>query len=198
MPVEMYSFIHKAYKLIADASNCPTIKLVLDNFCQSGQLVNSLKSKVFFSKRVPTSTYATLSDLLDIPTTPNPGRVTLIKSVMSSLPYYYMQCVALLESTCKQLDRLNKDFLWGSTMNKRKIHLLNWNTVTKSIKMGGLGIKKSSTTNEALLAKLNWCLLKDKDQLWAHIFRAKYMSRNARLDSRRYNSSHIFKSVFKG
>lgn len=59
----------------ADAFNCRTIKLVLDNFCQqSGQLVNSLKSKVFFSKRVPTSTYATFSDLLGIPTTPNPGK----------------------------------------------------------------------------------------------------------------------------
>lgn len=36
------------------------------------------------------------------------GRVTLIKSVMSSLPNYYMQCMALPEFTCHLLDKINR------------------------------------------------------------------------------------------
>lgn len=59
------------------------------------------------------------------------GRLTLTKAVLSAIPSYVMQGCILLERNHTKLDRINRNFLWGSTEKKRKIHLVGWNKVTK-------------------------------------------------------------------
>ena len=39
------------------------------------------------------------------------GRTVLIKSVISAIPNYVMQRVALLVHICQKLDKVNRDFL---------------------------------------------------------------------------------------
>ena len=41
---------------------------------------------------------------------------------------------------------------------------------------GGLGIKNLQWQNEALGAKLIWCLYKERDHKWANIFYNKYLN----------------------
>ena len=48
------------------------------------------------------------------------GRTVLIKSVMSAVPNYVMQGVALPVHICEKLDKVNRDFLWGSTSEKKE------------------------------------------------------------------------------
>ena len=67
-----------------------------------------------------------------------------------------MPCHALPIKTCSAIDKLNRDFLWGSTQEKRKLHLVNWNVVTLPKLYDGLGIFQMRARNEALLAKLCW------------------------------------------
>ena len=43
------------------------------------------------------------------------GRVVLIKSVMSTIPNHVMQGAVLHVHVCEKLDKINRDFLWGST-----------------------------------------------------------------------------------
>ena len=104
------------------------------------------------------------------------GRLVLIKSVSATIPDYYMQCHALPIKTCSAIDKLNRDFLWGSTQEKRKLHLVNWNVVTLPKLYGGLGIFKMRARNEALLAKLCWRIANNPEALWAKTIIKKYFS----------------------
>ena len=104
------------------------------------------------------------------------GRWTLINSVTSTIPTHVMQCCLLPNPTCKKLDKLNRDFLWGDTSTKKRLHLLNWKTVTRPKSEGGLGIKRSRRRNLALLAKRNWELQLGSHSKWAHLLRSKYPS----------------------
>ena len=53
------------------------------------------------------------------------GKRVLINSASIPIVEYYMQCCALPTKVCKAVDKLHKDFLWGSTEEKRKLHLVN-------------------------------------------------------------------------
>ena len=94
------------------------------------------------------------------------GRTMLIKSVMAAIPNHVMQGVALRSHLCEKLDKINRDFLWGSSTEKKKLHLVGWSKVIKPKEEGGLGIQAAQAKNIALLAKLNWRLYHEKDSLW--------------------------------
>ena len=83
------------------------------------------------------------------------SRAVLVKAVMSAIPSYVMQGSALPTHLCEKLDKVNQDFLWGSTCEKRKLHLVGWNKIIKSKEEGGLHIQIAKAKNIALLAKLN-------------------------------------------
>lgn len=69
-----------------------------------------------------------------------------------------MQGAALPAHICDKLDKDNRDFLWGSTSDKKRMHLVGWNKIVKSKAEGGLGIRAARAKNIALLVKLNWRL----------------------------------------
>lgn len=48
------------------------------------------------------------------------GRTILTKSVTSTIPNYVMQCTALPAKILQGVDRLSRNFLWGSIKNKKK------------------------------------------------------------------------------
>lgn len=62
------------------------------------------------------------------------GRATLIQASSATIPSYIMQTVDLPSSVCDKIDRINRNFLWGDSPIKKKIHLVNWNSVCKSKK----------------------------------------------------------------
>ena len=44
----------------------------------------------------------------------------------------------------------------------------------KPLDKGGLGIRRVSTANQALLGKMSWDLAVDNDSLWSRIIKGKY------------------------
>ena len=94
------------------------------------------------------------------------GRRTLIQSVTSSMPVYTMQSVLLPMTTCEHIDRVNRNFLWGSDLDKKKMHHVKWTTVCLRKDRGGLGIRNARDINLALVAKLGWRLLRDDPAPW--------------------------------
>ena len=106
------------------------------------------------------------------------GRTVLINSIMAVIPNHIMQGVALPNHLCEKLDKVNRDFLWGSSMEKRKLHLVVWNKVIRPKAEGGLGMQAARAKNIALLAKLNWRLYQDKDSIWAKVLLGKYCSQH--------------------
>ena len=66
-----------------------------------------------------------------------------------------MQCTNLLPKILQGIEKLNKNFIWGLFENKKKIHLIGWNKITKAKEESGLSIQATKPKNTALLAKLN-------------------------------------------
>ncbi|CAN1751196.1 Putative ribonuclease H protein At1g65750 [Linum perenne] len=103
------------------------------------------------------------------------GRVTLALSVLNAIPSYAMQSSALPASITSLIDSILRNFVWGSTPDSRKTHLLSWDSICRSKEQGGLGFRKARELNDAYLMKLGWTILKEPDRLWVQIFTSKYL-----------------------
>ena len=89
------------------------------------------------------------------------GKLVLAKTSAAPVVEYYMQCQALPTKVCDTVDKIIRDFLWGSTEEKRRMHMVNWDTVTLPKELGGLGLHSMKYRNLAILAKLCWRLASD-------------------------------------
>ena len=103
-------------------------------------------------------------------------RTILVKSIMSTIPNYVMQGVTLPSHLCDKLDKISRDFLWGTTQEKKKMHMVGWSKIIKLKEEGGLGIQAAKAKNIALLAKLNSRIYHKRDSLWAKVLLNKYCS----------------------
>ncbi|XP_061371831.1 uncharacterized protein LOC133314370 [Gastrolobium bilobum] len=102
------------------------------------------------------------------------GRITLAKSILGVLPTYNMQTSSLTISICNEIDRTTRDFIWGSSAAKRKVHLVGWDKVCSSKVSGGLGIRTSRLANTSSVMKIGHRILVEKNALWCKVLRAKY------------------------
>ena len=93
--------------------------------------------------------------------------MVLIKTTAAPIADYYMQCHAFPIKICNTIDKKIRDFLWGSTEEKERMHMVNWHTVTQPKELGGLGLFQTRHRNQALLAKLCWRLAFEHEVLWA-------------------------------
>ena len=81
------------------------------------------------------------------------GRITLIKSTLSSLPTYFLSLFPIPVAVASRIDKIQRDFLWGGLGEGKKFHLVNWSQVCQPIHSGGLGIRNLRIFNKALLGK---------------------------------------------
>ncbi|KAL8170546.1 hypothetical protein V2J09_022350 [Rumex salicifolius] len=102
------------------------------------------------------------------------GRVTLTRSVISAIPTHSMSTVLLPASTCDAIDRICGNFIRGTAIGQRCIHLVNWDTVCKPHSEGGLNVRTARKANTTLIGKLGWKVLTKRDPLRIRLFLAKY------------------------
>lgn len=102
------------------------------------------------------------------------GRVIVIKSVISAIPTYAMQSTKLPNTLVEAIEKEARRFLWGDTDEGRKLHQVSWRTITLPNDYGGLGIRRLSQANRAMLAKLSWRSVKYPEALWAKVLNTKY------------------------
>lgn len=81
------------------------------------------------------------------------GRVTLIKSVLASLPTYFLSLFVIPTSMANDIEKCQRDFLWGKGRGDTGPHLVAWEDVYKPKMNGGLGFKRIRNVNKALLSK---------------------------------------------
>ena len=72
------------------------------------------------------------------------GRLTLLKSTLSSLPTYYLSLFTIPTHVANKIERLQRDFLWGDS----KTHLVGWNKACAPLENGGLGVRKLTTSTK--------------------------------------------------
>ena len=98
------------------------------------------------------------------------GRLMLLKSTLSSLPTYFLSLFTIPTHEANKIEKLQRDFLWGDS----KTHLVGWDKICAPIANGGLGIRKLTTFNKALLGKWLWRFGKEEDRLWRRVVASKY------------------------
>ncbi|CAI0395768.1 unnamed protein product [Linum tenue] len=110
------------------------------------------------------------------------ARMTVVKSISTAIPVYPMQMELLPASICKSIDRLNRDFFWGDTEDKKKLHLVSWPHLLEPKENGGAGLRSTRHANLAMLTKGCWRLLNEKDTLWVQLMRSKYGGNRRHID----------------
>ena len=104
------------------------------------------------------------------------GKVTLIKSTLSNLPIYFLSLFPIPSEVAKQLEKLQRDFLWSGLGSEFKYHLVSWSTICEPVCNGGLAIRNLRQCNQALLGKWLWHYGLERDALWRRVVEAKYGS----------------------
>ena len=102
------------------------------------------------------------------------GRLTLIRSTLSSLPIYFLSLFRMPKMVCARLEKIQRDFLWDGGNLDRKPHLVNWKTVCPEKSRGGLGVRGLSVMNQALLCKWCWRFANERDALWRLVISTKF------------------------
>ncbi|RVW26986.1 putative ribonuclease H protein [Vitis vinifera] len=102
------------------------------------------------------------------------GRITLIKSMLASIPLYQMSLFRMPKLVARRLEKLQRDFLWGGANGGNKAHLVKWEVVCADKEKGGLGLRKLVCLNKALLGKWIWRFARAKEELWKKVLEAKY------------------------
>jgi hypothetical protein len=57
------------------------------------------------------------------------GCLTLIKSMVSTLPTFFLSLFPVAMSVARRIEKVQRDFLWGGMGDEPKLHLVNWNQV---------------------------------------------------------------------
>ena len=90
----------------------------------------------------------------------------MIKSVLGSLPTYYLSLFKAPQGILDSLEKIRRRFLWGGTdVKKKKIHWVDWTNVVADKKEGGLGVGTLKAQNVALLTKWWWKLKTENESL---------------------------------
>ena len=127
------------------------------------------------------------------------GKLVLVRSAASPIAEYFMQCQALPTKVCEAVDKTIRDFLWGSTKEKRKMHMVKWSIVTLPKELGGLGLHSMKDRNLAILAILCWRLASVNGSPWAAMLSAKYLTPNRMTkEGKKLPCSSIWTACKKG
>ena len=102
------------------------------------------------------------------------GRITLIRSTLSSLPLYFMSILHLPRVVRMRLEQIQKDFPWGDGALERKPHLVRWLIVCIDKRKRGLEVKSLTLLNKALLGKWTWRFATKREAFWNQVIRGKY------------------------
>lgn len=105
------------------------------------------------------------------------GRVTLAKTVLGSLPSYFLSLFKAPKKVINILEGLRRAFIWGKSGSGHKIRWLPWEKIIKPKRIGGLGVGGLRDFNLSMLAKWNWRVKAEPDLPWAKVILAIHGSK---------------------
>ncbi|XP_073029257.1 uncharacterized protein [Primulina eburnea] len=104
----------------------------------------------------------------------SPGsRMTLLRSVLLSVPLYMFQVVQPPLAVMKRLEKVFNGFLWGARPLDKKWHWARWSRACLPVSEGGLGFRRLKDIVESFSIKL-WFRFRQGSSLWAKFMMRKY------------------------
>ncbi|GJU99732.1 RNA-directed DNA polymerase, eukaryota, reverse transcriptase zinc-binding domain protein [Tanacetum coccineum] len=123
------------------------------------------------------------------------GRLTLLKSVLSSIPLYHMSIYKAPLGVLNKLEVIRRNFFNGHDGSIRKATWFNWDKALASKKNGGLGVSSFFAQNRALLFKWVWRFYTDKSSLWSSFIKAMHGSHGAIGDSSQFHNRSTWRDI---
>ncbi|GJY25246.1 RNA-directed DNA polymerase, eukaryota, reverse transcriptase zinc-binding domain protein [Tanacetum coccineum] len=100
------------------------------------------------------------------------GRLTLLKSVLGSIPIFYMSIFRVPSSVLHKLESIRRQFFNGHECGSSKASWVKWNYVLADKVNGGLGVSSLFALNRGLMTKWLWKFYDQKNCLWSKVIRA--------------------------
>lgn len=94
------------------------------------------------------------------------GHITLINSVISSIPIYQLSFFKVPSKILKVIISIQRNFLWHGSCEKGGLMLQSWDSICNSKGEGGSGIKDVVLFNKALMSKWIWRCLSEEESVW--------------------------------
>ena len=121
------------------------------------------------------------------------GRLTLIKSVLNSLPLYYMSMFKMPRSIAQKIVKIQRNFFWGGGNGEIKgFPMVKWSSIELPKALGGLGVGNIMHKNLILLFKWWWRYSESNNDLWKRILMSVYEIKRFKA------SAESFRNVQKG
>ncbi|GJT49706.1 RNA-directed DNA polymerase, eukaryota, reverse transcriptase zinc-binding domain protein [Tanacetum coccineum] len=102
------------------------------------------------------------------------GRLTLLKSVLGSMPIFHMSIFKVPSSILKSLESIRSRFFNGQDPKSNKASWVKWNKVLTPKDKGGLGVSSLFALNRGLMLKWVWRFYSQKCSLWTKVIKAIY------------------------
>ena len=103
-----------------------------------------------------------------------PSRMVLVKAVLQAMPLYLFSVLSAPKAVLKQIRNIQRNFLWGSTDDRRKWALVYWATICRPKEAGGLGFWDPISSNKMMGAKIWWRWVTHSSEPWAMVWHQKY------------------------
>jgi hypothetical protein len=103
------------------------------------------------------------------------GRLEFVRSVLSSLPSFFMCSLKIQKTILRICDRAQRHCLWAKEEDSSSVNaLVAWNRFCRPKKHGGLGVRNLELQNKALLMKQLHKFNSKADTPWVHLVWSLY------------------------
>ncbi|GJZ61623.1 RNA-directed DNA polymerase, eukaryota [Tanacetum coccineum] len=100
------------------------------------------------------------------------GRLTLLKSVLGSIPIFHMSIFRVPLSLLNSLESIRNKFFNGNGLRSKKVTWIKWSSVLAAQAKGGLGVSSLYALNRGLMLKWVWRFYSQKTALWVRVVKA--------------------------
>lgn len=125
------------------------------------------------------------------------GKEVMIKSVLQSIPTYFMSLFLLPSSLEDEVESLTSGFWWGgSGATGRGMRWLAWDKLCIDKDRGGMGFRNLYVFNVALFGKQGWRLMHNPNSLVAQLCKSKYFPRcDLKYATKGNSPSFVWRSI---
>nr|GEW66941.1 RNA-directed DNA polymerase, eukaryota [Tanacetum cinerariifolium] len=100
------------------------------------------------------------------------GRLTLVKSVLGSMPIFHMAMFKVPAGVLCTLEKIRSHFFNGHDISSKKVSWVCWKKILAQKDRGGLGMSSLYALNRGMMFKWVWRFLNHDKSLWANVIKA--------------------------